>query len=296
MTNPPSAWTGLLPVEDTALYVRDTGGNGRPVIYLNGAYADQSHWRRVIAELGDGYRHITFDERARGKSKRSADYSFEAALRDIDAVLRAREVERPLVVGWSYGAILSWYWADRHPDRLLGAVCVDAFPIGLTGEASRARIRKLFRRMRLLLPLAARFGLAARMSADRHADVNIEINEICAAERTGHRAADLPGAVRAGHRSEPGQRGRRDGAGTGNAGSDRRAQPEPEGEREGRQQPQQDPAQRLRRGRRSHPRTRPGRRSRRQLSRVPERTVHKGQPALCRSGSMSRATRSCSRE
>lgn len=181
MTNPPSAWTGRLPVEDTALYVRDTGGNGRPVIYLNGAYADQSHWRRVIAELGDGYRHITFDERARGKSKRSADYSFEAALRDIDAVLRAREVERPLVVGWSYGAILSWYWADRHPDRLLGAVCVDAFPIGLTGEASRARIRKLFRRMRLLLPLAARFGLAARMSADRHADVNIEINEICAA-------------------------------------------------------------------------------------------------------------------
>ena len=87
--------------------VRDTGGRGRPVVYLNGAYADQSHWRRVIADLGSDYRHITYDERARGKSKRSADYSFEACLRDVDAVLKARAVDRPLLVGWSYGGVLS---------------------------------------------------------------------------------------------------------------------------------------------------------------------------------------------
>ena len=73
--SPNSTWTGMVPVDDTALYVSDTGGRGRPVVYLNGAYADQSHWRRVIADLGSDYRHITYDERARGKSKRSADYS-----------------------------------------------------------------------------------------------------------------------------------------------------------------------------------------------------------------------------
>ena len=48
------------------------------MVYLNGAYAAQSHWRRVITDLGSDYRHVTYDERARGKSKRSADYSFEA--------------------------------------------------------------------------------------------------------------------------------------------------------------------------------------------------------------------------
>jgi pimeloyl-ACP methyl ester carboxylesterase len=177
----PSAWTGMVPVEDTALAVTDTRGPGRCVVYLNGAYADQSHWRRVIAELGSDYRHITYDERARGKSKRSADYSFEACIRDVDAVLDARGVERPLLVGWSYGGILAWHWADRNPDRVLGVVCVDAFPVGLTGEAGHARIRKLFRRMRWLFPIASRLGLAARMSADQHADVNIELNEIAAA-------------------------------------------------------------------------------------------------------------------
>ena len=76
--------------------------------------------RHVIADLGSDYRHITYDERARGKSKRSADYSFEACIRDLDAVLKARGVDRPLLVGWSYGGVLAWHWADRNPDRVGG--------------------------------------------------------------------------------------------------------------------------------------------------------------------------------
>jgi pimeloyl-ACP methyl ester carboxylesterase len=177
----PPAWTGMVQVDDTALFLNDTGGSGQPVVYLNGSYADQSHWNRVIAALGVEYRHITFDERARGKSKRSADYSFEACMRDVDAVLRARAVERPLLVGWSYGGILGWHWADRNPARTLGLVAVDVFPFGLTGEESRARIHKLFRRMRFLFPILSRLGLAARMTAEQHAAVNIEVNERAAA-------------------------------------------------------------------------------------------------------------------
>ncbi|OLT19447.1 alpha/beta hydrolase [Pseudonocardia sp. CNS-139] len=181
MTNSP--WTGMLPIDDTALAVTDTGGTGTPVVYLNGAYASQRHWKPTIAALGtDQWRHITYDERARGRSRTSSDYSFEGTLRDLDAVLRARGVARPILVGWSYGAFIGMYWAHRHPDRIAGVVNVDgALPAGLTGPEGHARIRMLFRRMRLVLPLVAPFGLAARMSADEHADVNIELNEIAAA-------------------------------------------------------------------------------------------------------------------
>jgi pimeloyl-ACP methyl ester carboxylesterase len=176
-----SAFAGMVPVDDTALYVTDTGGPSHPVVYLNGSYADQSHWQRVTGDLGNAYRHIAYDERARGKSKRSADYSFEACIRDLDAVLTARGVDRPILVGWSYGGVLAWHWADRHPARVLGVVCVDAFPVGVTGEEGRERIRKLFRRMGVLFPIASQLGLAARMTANQHAEVNIEINEIAAA-------------------------------------------------------------------------------------------------------------------
>jgi pimeloyl-ACP methyl ester carboxylesterase len=172
----------MVPVDDTALAVTDTRGPGQPIVYLNGSYAGQRSWRRVINELGPRWRHITYDERARGKSKRSTDYSFEGCLRDVDAVIEATGAERPLVVGWSYGAALAVHWADRNPDRIAGVVSVDgAVPWGLTGEENRERIRRAFRGMRLGLPLARPFGLAAAMSAAQHARVNIEINEVCAA-------------------------------------------------------------------------------------------------------------------
>ncbi|MGH3200911.1 MAG: hypothetical protein ACRDOA_09480 [Streptosporangiaceae bacterium] len=42
-----SAWTGMVPVDDTAPAATDTGGAGRPVLYINGHFASQGHWRRV---------------------------------------------------------------------------------------------------------------------------------------------------------------------------------------------------------------------------------------------------------
>ncbi|MFH8660932.1 alpha/beta fold hydrolase [Streptomyces afghaniensis] len=174
-----STWTGMVPVDDTALAVTDTGGPGIPVVYLNGQFATQGYWRRVIAELGTGWRHITFDERARGKSKRSADYSFEAAVRDVDAVLAARGVDRALVIGWSYGAVVAAHWAERNPERAVGAVLVDgAFPYDWLDEAMEQRIRKLFRRLGWFMPLLRPTGLTPRMTAAQQAESNIELGRL----------------------------------------------------------------------------------------------------------------------
>jgi pimeloyl-ACP methyl ester carboxylesterase len=182
MSTERSTWTGMVGVDDTALAVTDTGGPGVPVVYLNGSYADQKHWRRVIADLGTGYRHISYDERARGRSQLSADYSFEACVRDLDAVLDARGVERAILVGWSYGAMVAVHWADRNPTRTIGVVAVDgAYPYEWIDDAARAQIRALFRRLSWLFPIARPLGLAARMSAEQHAEVNIEINELLGA-------------------------------------------------------------------------------------------------------------------
>ena len=172
-----SAWTGLVPVEDTALAVTDTGGAGLPVVYLNGQFATQGYWRKVIADLGPGFRHITYDERGRGrKSGKSADYSFEAAVRDVDAVLAARGVDRPLVVGWSYGAVVAAHWARRNPGRAVGAVMVDgAQPYDWMDEAMERRIRKLFKRLGWFLPVLRPTGLAPRLTATQQADSNIEL-------------------------------------------------------------------------------------------------------------------------
>ncbi|MFI0420765.1 alpha/beta fold hydrolase [Spongiactinospora sp. 9N601] len=177
-----SSWAGMVPVDDTALAVTDTGGPGRPVIYLNGQFASQAYWRHVIADLGRDYRHITYDMRARGRSKRSAAAaSFETHVGDIDVVLAARGVSQAIVVGWSYGAAVAVHWAGRNPDRVVGVVPVDgAYPHDYP-DAPPERVRRFWRRARFMLPVIARLGMAAKMSAEQHAQSNIELIEISAA-------------------------------------------------------------------------------------------------------------------
>jgi pimeloyl-ACP methyl ester carboxylesterase len=138
-------------------------------------------------ELGRGWRHITYDERARGKkSGRSADYSFEAAVRDVDAVLTARGVDRALLVGWSYGAFVAAHWASRNPDRTLGAVLVDgAEPYDWLDEAMEQRIRKLFRRMSWFTPLLRPTGLTPRIPAEQQADINIDLGRLARERELG---------------------------------------------------------------------------------------------------------------
>ncbi|MFI9509010.1 alpha/beta fold hydrolase [Nocardia sp. NPDC052566] len=174
-----ATWTGMVPVGDTELAVTDTGGSGIPVIYLNGHMASQRNWRRVIAELGPQWRHITYDMRARGKSKRSADYSFATSVNDVDAVLAARGVQRALVVGWSYGAFVGAHWASRNPDRTVGAVLVEgAQPYDWIDEIDIEQMRKLWRRLNFLMVLLRPTGLAPRMTAEQMANSNIEAGEI----------------------------------------------------------------------------------------------------------------------
>ncbi|GGT04639.1 alpha/beta fold hydrolase [Streptomyces chromofuscus] len=190
-------WSGMVAVDDTALAVTDTGGPGIPVVYLNGQFATQGYWRRVIADVGAEWRHITYDERARGRSKRSADYSFEAAVRDVDAVLAARGVDRALLVGWSYGAVVAAHWASRNPERALGAVLVDgAFPHDWLDEAMEQRIRKLFRRMGWFLPLLRPTGLTPRMTAEQQANSNIELGRLSRERQLGPVLDDITVPVR----------------------------------------------------------------------------------------------------
>lgn len=76
-----SPWTGTVPVDDTALAVTDTGGTGPPLVYLNGSYAGQRHWRRTIGELGGDYRHTPAATRCTASPTETGRYSPTAPAR-----------------------------------------------------------------------------------------------------------------------------------------------------------------------------------------------------------------------
>jgi pimeloyl-ACP methyl ester carboxylesterase len=168
-----------IPVADTRLSAVDDPGGAPALLFLSGGFATMRNWSRVIQILDGKYRAVRFDARGRGKSGRSADYSAQAATDDIGRVIDATGIERPVLVGWSYGATIAVRYAARHPERVRGLVLVDgAYPISMFDEAGKEKVRSQFRRLGWIMRIMAALGRSARMSPAESAGVVIDMDAV----------------------------------------------------------------------------------------------------------------------
>ena len=169
----------MIPAADTQLYTVDAPGGGPALLFLSGGFGSVRSWRPVIRRLDGRYRTVRFDARARGKSGRSADYSLPAAVDDVGRVIDATGIQRPVIVGWSYGATIAVRYAARHPGRVGGLVLVDgAYPISMFDEAGKQKVRTQFRRLGWIMRILAALGRSARMSPAESADLVIEMDAV----------------------------------------------------------------------------------------------------------------------
>jgi pimeloyl-ACP methyl ester carboxylesterase len=182
-----------IPAADTQLYAVDTPGGTPPLLFLSGGFGTVRNWNRVIRSLDGKYRTVGFDARARGKSGRSSDYSAQAAVDDIGRVMDATGIERPILVGWSYGATIAVRYAAQHPEQVGGLVLIDgAYPITMFDEAGKEKVRSQFRRLGWLMRILAAFGRSARMSPAESADVVIEMDAVNGELGTDFAALECP--------------------------------------------------------------------------------------------------------
>jgi pimeloyl-ACP methyl ester carboxylesterase len=169
-----------IPVADTVLDGNDTEGGGHPVLLLNSLIGTQADWSATRALLADHCRVVTYDERGRGRSAGSKDYSFAGCLESLTAVVGATGARKPILVGWSQGAVLAVRYTAAHPGEITALVLLDgAFPISTLGQAEKQRVRALFKPVSPLTRVLTRPGRAHRMSAAQAARAELELDEIC---------------------------------------------------------------------------------------------------------------------
>src|SRR5215207_7412082 len=94
----------------TRLHVVETGNpRGRPILFLHGFSQCWLTWsRQMESDLAQEHRLVAMDLRGHGLSEKPRDAYGDSRLwaEDICAVIRSRGLERPVLCGWSYGALV----------------------------------------------------------------------------------------------------------------------------------------------------------------------------------------------
>jgi pimeloyl-ACP methyl ester carboxylesterase/DNA-binding winged helix-turn-helix (wHTH) protein len=92
---------------------------------------DSPVWRHWLTELGREHTLIRYDERGCGLSDHEVnDFSIEAWVRDLEAVVDAQRLERFPLLGISQGCAVAIIYATRHPERVSRLVLYGGYVCG----------------------------------------------------------------------------------------------------------------------------------------------------------------------
>lgn len=100
-----------------------------PILILHGSnYYDSTDWLDVAASLATDREVVTFDHRGFGRSSwsPSKDYSLDAFMADIQAVIAHFGWNKPILFGHSMSGRLSVFFAANFPDDLSRLIIVDS--------------------------------------------------------------------------------------------------------------------------------------------------------------------------
>ena len=108
-----------------SLHVREWGNpSGTPILFLHGWSQSHLAWRRQYdSDLADDFRLVACDLRGHGMSETPADAEHytqgQRWADDVAAILGELELDRPVLVGWSYGAfVIGDYVRAYGQDRI----------------------------------------------------------------------------------------------------------------------------------------------------------------------------------
>ena len=125
-----------------AVYDRGNAG-GTPIVLIHGFTGSCLSWQpQLTSDLAKDFRLIAYDFRGHGASEKPIDpakYSDGTLWADdLNAVIREKHLDHPVLVGWSYAGYVIADYVRRYGDTALGGVVfVGAVTKAGTPEANR---------------------------------------------------------------------------------------------------------------------------------------------------------------
>jgi pimeloyl-ACP methyl ester carboxylesterase len=97
------------------------------MVLLHGLASASHIWNLVAPRLAaQGHSVTALDQRGHGESEKpDSGYDFATIVADDHAALQALEIERPVIVGHSWGAAVALHYAVTYPEQVSSLVLVD---------------------------------------------------------------------------------------------------------------------------------------------------------------------------
>jgi pimeloyl-ACP methyl ester carboxylesterase len=112
---------------DLTFHYIQWGEQGPPIICLHGITANAFYFQALADDLFRDHRVFAYDLRGRGDSdKPEQGYDVPTHAADLSELIDVLELERPIVIGHSFGALVSLYFAAHYPEKLCKLVLIDA--------------------------------------------------------------------------------------------------------------------------------------------------------------------------
>lgn len=124
-------------------------GNGRPLIMLHGNREDHSIFEKAAERLKEDHTIYLPDSRCHGLSGNPEKLTYNLISDDVIAFIEDLKIEKPLLLGYSDGAIAALYVAAKRSDLLSGVIAAGAnsHPKGLKRYVYRGlKLKILFAR------------------------------------------------------------------------------------------------------------------------------------------------------
>jgi non-heme chloroperoxidase len=144
--------SSIVSADGTAIATYEWGNESHPpIIFIHGIYQSALNWHNQFSapELTGSYRVVAFDLRGHGASGKPDGPNFYRDPRrwaeDINALINKLSLDRPILVGWSYGGRVIGDYLKTHDDNALGGIVFVGARLGagIPDEKSRpARIEE----------------------------------------------------------------------------------------------------------------------------------------------------------